>query len=230
MKKSALLLILALICAPLFSQQNCTPWFPFEEGTAFEYTYYNKKDKVTSIVQYKIENLEHSGNEYKSTVSYSIYNKKGEEVSSAEFEARCIDGVYTADFSNFVNPQMMEAYGDAEVTITGDELMIPRTLKVGQTLPDVSTHMEAKVQFINLKLDAKLSNRKVEAIETVVTPVKEFEAYKISVDEYTKVPLYTRDAKANYYYAEGYGQVKYESFDKKGNAAAYMLLTKFEKP
>jgi hypothetical protein len=230
MKKSIFILVFIFIVGHLgWSQNACTPWFPFSSGTSFEYTYFNKKDKVTSRVMYTIKDVKQSAGSFSCMVAYTIFDKKGKETSSSEFVAQCSDGAYKADFSNFINPEMYEAYQGAEITVTGDQLIMPEKLSVGASLPDASVHMEVKMGLV-IKMDSKLTNRKVEEEVKIKTPVKEFDAVKVSADEYFKVPLYTRNAKANYYYAQGYGQVKYESFDKKGNLSAYMLLTKFNKP
>ena len=115
-----------------------------------------------------------------------------------------------------------------EITVTGEDLEIPKVLKVGQTLPDARTHMEAEMGIINMKMDMEMTNRKVLDKVSVTTPVKTFDTYKVSSDEYVKMPILSRQGQSIYYYAEGYGQVKVENFDKKGKLDSYMLLTKFE--
>ena len=208
--------------------QDCTPWFPFSEGTKFEYSFYNNKDKFTGRIEYEVKSVTQSGNNYEGNVSGIFYDKKDKEINSFEFEVSCKDGVYSADLSNFINPSVTEAFGTMEVSVSGDELMIPRQLKVGESLPDANTHMEAEMGIISMKMDMEITNRKVLEKVSVTTPVKTFEAFKISADEYIKMPILSRTGESMYYYAEGYGQVKVENFDKKGKLDSYMLLTKFE--
>ena len=229
MKALLLLLCVYFVYPTLATTQNsCTPWFPFNKGTSFEYTYFNKKDKVSSRSQYLVKDVQKSGNAYSCTVACTMFDRKDRELSQMEFEAHCVDQIYTVDLANFIDPQFYNLYGDAKMTITGDDLTIPAALKSGSTLPDASAHIEVDMG-LKIKIDVKQTNRKVEQSVNVKTPVKEFSTAKVSCDEYMKVPLFTRNGKANYYYAEGYGQVKYESFDKNGKLVGYMLLTKFSK-
>jgi len=176
---------------------------------------------------YEIKDVVIDGSSYKCSVSSTSYDKKDEEIFNVDFEVMCTDGVYRADLSNFINPYMKESFGNAEIKISGNELEIPKNLAVGTSLPDANTHMEAEIGILTMKMDMEVTNRKVESKEKVSTPVKEFEAYKVTADEHVKMSIMNRNTKSVYYYAEGYGQVKAEFFDKKGKLDNYMLLTKF---
>lgn len=208
--------------------QDCTPWFPFSEGTQFEYSFFDKKDKLSGRIAYTVEEVTQSGGTYEGKIAAIFYDKKDKEISNYAFDVSCDDGVYHADLSNFVNPAMKEAFGTMEVTVSGDDLMIPKVLTVGSSLPDARTHMEAEMGIITMKMDMEVTNRKVLEKVEVTTPVKTFQTYKVTADEYVKMPIMSRTGQSIYYYAEGYGQVKVENYDKKGKLDSYMLLTKFE--
>lgn len=209
--------------------QDCTPWFPFDEGTIFEYSFFDKKDKLSTRLVYDVKEIRKVGGNYVGKIVATFFDKKDKEFNQAEFEVSCEDGVYKADLSNFMNPNLKEAFGSMEITVTGDQLVIPKVLKVGTNLPDAKTHMEAAMGIINIKMDMEMTNRKVVEKVAVTTPIKTFDAYKITADEYVKMPLMNRNFHTVYYFADGYGQVKGETFDKNGNLDSYMLLTKFEK-
>lgn len=209
--------------------QDCTPWFPFSQGTTFEYSFFDKKDKMTGRVEYQVREVTVDRNNYEGTISGVFYDKKDKEINQFEFQVSCEDGVYKADLSNFINPALREAFGTMEVTVSGDQMVIPKSLKVGETLPDANTHMEAEMGIITMKMDMEVTNRKVLEKVSVTTPVKTFDTFKVTSDEYVKMPVFSRTGQSVYYYAEGYGQVKVENFDKKGNLDSYMLLTKFQK-
>ncbi|MBK8505103.1 MAG: hypothetical protein IPL46_24595 [Saprospiraceae bacterium] len=185
---------------------------------------------MSGRILYKVEEVVQNGNSYSGTISGIFYDRKDKEANTFQFEVSCEDGVYKADLANFINPSMKEAFGTMEVTVTGDDLQIPKNLSVGLALPDARTHMEAEMGIIKMKMDMEITNRKVVEKVQVTTPVKTFDTYKVTSDEYFKMPIMSRTGQSVYYYSEGYGQVKVENFDKNGKLDSYMLLTKFDKP
>ncbi|MDH3650271.1 MAG: hypothetical protein OEQ53_11345 [Saprospiraceae bacterium] len=208
--------------------QTCTPWFPFEEGIEFEYTFYSKKDKESSRTYYTVDQVSKSGNNYQADITATMHLRKGEP-QVLSFTVSCSNGIYTADLSDFMNPSFKESFGESEITITGSELQIPANLSTGQTLPDAETKMEAQVGPIKMKILMEVTNRKVGNKVSISTPVKSFDCYELTSRERVKVPLFDRTYNVTHYYAAGYGQVKSEYYDKKGNLDSYMLLTAFKK-
>ncbi len=227
MRLTALLFFLITFCTGIIAQ-DCSPWFPFKKGSSFEYTFFDKKDKVTSRMAYEVVDMKSSAAGYEYQVSATLFDKKEEEVSSFEFSVSCSDGSYRANVSNFMNPQMNEIFGEAKIKVTGDELVIPKKLTVGQTLPDANSMSEAEIGIITMKVEVDITGREVVEKTTVDTPIKQFEAYKITSTENVKMPMMKRTYQSVGYFAEGVGQVKSESMDKKGRVASYMLLTKFD--
>ena len=79
-----------------------------------------------------------------------------------------------------------------------------------------------------MKMEMSITNRKVVDEVEITTPIRTFDTYKITAQEDIKMTMLNRSSSSTYYYAEGYGQVKSESYDKNGKLSGYMLLTKFE--
>ncbi len=210
------------------SSQTCTPWFPFEKGSEFEYTFYSKKDKQTSKTYYRVNDVSKSGSDYTADISATMEFNKG-EAREINFTVSCKDGVYTANLSDFMNPMFQESYGQSEMTITGNALEIPRRLRTGQSLPDANSNIEAQVGPIKMKILMEVTERHVGDKVSVATPVKTFDCFELSSRERIKVPLFDRTYEVKTYLAEGYGQVKSEHYDKKGKLDSYMLLTHFKK-
>ncbi len=209
--------------------QECTPWFPFQEGSQFEYSFFDKRDKRSSRIEYEVVERSSEGDETKYLISSKMYDKKDKEVGSFDFSVSCEDGSYHANVSNFMNPQLKEMFGTVELKVSGEELVIPSSLSVGQDLPDAKSIVQAEMGVVNMKIEMEISNRKVIDRAQVETPLQTFDTYKITSTEHIKMPLMNRTLESVYYYAEGYGQVKSETYDKKGRLDSYMLLTKFKK-
>ena len=99
---------LFLLIPGFVQSQDCTPWFPFSEGTQFEYSFFDKKDKPTGRMEYQVKEVTQSGDSYQGVIASIFYDKKGKEVNQFEFEVSCEDGVYKADLSNFMNPSLKD--------------------------------------------------------------------------------------------------------------------------
>jgi hypothetical protein len=229
MKKYLFLSLIAMSFASLYAQ-DCTPWFPFAEGTVFEYSFFDKKDKLSSRIEYVVKEVTKDGSGMAATVESTFFDKKDKEAGAFEFNVSCADGNYRANVSNFMNPALKEMFGTVEMTVTGDDLVIPKDIKVGDKLPDANSHMETAMGVITMKMDMEVTNREVVGKDKVTTPAGSFDAFKVTSDEHIKMSIMNRSSSSIYYYAPGYGQVRYEYFDKKGNMDSYMLLTKFEAP
>ena len=78
-----------------------------------------------------------------------------------------------------------------------------------------------------------ISNRKVEAKESITTAAGTFEAFKISYNTKVESTIMgmTRsfESSSNEWIAEGVGMVKVQSFDKKGKKQGTTELTSFKK-
>lgn len=222
----ALLFILFFCALEVYGQ--CTHWFPFKEGTEFEYTFFNKKDKQTGRVAYVVSDVTQQGDDYEAQVDATFYDKKDQTYNEFSFQVQCADGIYRANISNFINPTLTESFGSMEMKFSGDDMTIPKDLSVGMKLPDASSIMEAELGIIKMRMEMRITDREVVDRVSVKTPIKTFDTYKMTAQEHIKMTMMNRTSASTYYYAEGYGQVKSETYDKKGNLSGSMLLTRFE--
>ncbi len=209
--------------------QECRAYIPYEEGTMTELTHYDKKGRVTGLVKQQVKAVEHNGNASSFTV-HQIFETPGskEEPVESEVTFKCVDGVFYLDMSGYLNQEQMDAYKDMEVKLTMDEIDIPSSYKVGQTLKDGSIRMEVTGAPIPINITVSVVNRKVEAEEQVKTPAGTFDCVKISQDVVTK-SIMNMTVSSVEWYAEGVGVVRTETL-RKGKLMGYSELTSFEKP
>ena len=203
--------------------QDYTPWFPFQESCAFTYTMFNKKDKETGSVLYKVSDILYEGDTIIAVVVAEIRDKKKKYEYTYDFTVACINGNYIAEFTNYINPTMNEAFGSAPVITSGDKFVMPNVLSVGMSLPDVTRHVN--VSGMNARMD--FTNREVSSEEQIDIPIGSVLTYKILGQESIHILTINRVSQMSYYYAEGYGLVKSELLDKRGDLEAYMLMTSF---
>ncbi len=209
--------------------QSCAAFFPFEKGATMEYTSYDSKAKMQSLMAQTVVIIDDDGAEgLTAQVEATIKDKKGEDVMKNTYYVTCKNDTLYMDV-NAQMPQLTEAFSTMEITMTGKQLAIPTKLTPGQTLPDANMEIQAASGGMNLlKMNIDVVERKVEGKESLTTPAGTFECYKISQMTNTKM-LVGKSFKTVSWYTEKIGLIKTESYDKKGNLESYMVLTKFSK-
>ncbi len=209
--------------------QDCSTFFPFQQGAVIEYTYYNKKDKVNSSSLQKVTMIEDSGSKgLTAKMDAQLKDKKGKEMMTTTYEISCRDNVLYMDMTALM-PELTQSFSQMDMEMTGDDLQLPSRLTIGQTLPDATMKIKAGTGGMNImNMTIEIVDRKVEGQETVETPAGTFDCYKISQTTKTKMMIGKEFTSAEWY-AQGVGMVKSETYDKKGRVESYALLTKFEK-
>jgi hypothetical protein len=234
MKKFYLILLISFISYETHSQ--CNTYFNFKEGAEYEMTHYSGKDKVTGKSLSQILSVEDNGGILTALIKGTAFDKKGEEITSMNFEYICDEGVLKMDMNKFIPKDMFGSDADIEFEMEGDYLEFPKSLEIGQSLKDGMINgkmtMEGNPAMANMALSVKIFNRKVEAKEDITTPAGSFTCYKISYDmeSSTKVMGMNNkvDMKGIDYVSEGVGVIKTESYNKKGNLSSYSLLTGYK--
>jgi hypothetical protein len=193
-----------------------------DEGTKFQITNYDKKDKVSAVMDYVVKEV--SGNT--ATMFYEMHDDKGKMMTSSEYGVTCTDDGVTIDFSSMMSPEILGQYEDMEVEMSGTDLLYPNNLSVGQSLPDADVLMTVKMPPINMKMNMNFYNRKVESNESVTTPAGTFDCYVITYDSEAKMGFKMTNSN-KLWLSEGFGMVKSETYNKKGALIGKSVLTSF---
>jgi hypothetical protein len=230
MKNRLLLLLLLTIPALTFTQNDCTPFLPMEEGTLWELTSYDKKGKEEGKIVYEMLEKFETADGMTFKVRSTTYDKKGKELFDSEFEAYCRDGKFEYDMAFKMAPETMQAYKDMDVEVDASELEIPAMdAQPGTTLEDASLEITvAGNSPIKIKVTTLITDRTIEGIEEVTTPAGTFKCVKLSQKMSVKSIMKTQSAMTEWY-AEGVGLVRAEYYNKNGKLQSYSELTKFEK-
>lgn len=223
MKHNAILiLIVFLFSQVVWAQGDCSKFYPMEEGTTFQLTTYDKKDKPTSVIDYLIK----ASSVDAAIISYEVRDKKGELMLNSEYEITCENDGISIDFKSLAAPGMMEQYKDMEIDLTGTNLYLPNDMSEGQTLPDADLLMNVSMSAINMKLTVKIFDRQVVGEETVTTPAGTFNCMVLRQNQETKMGM-TVKGSSKEWYAPEVGLVKQETYGKNGKKIASSVLTAF---
>ena len=183
MRTLILIYSLFLVSSTALSQ-NCSKYYPMEEGTSFQYTMTNKKGKTEGITDYSITNVENTGGVTTASMNMKFTDEKGKEILVSDYKLSCTGDVVKIDYNSLVPAQMMKQYTDMgmEMEISGTDIELPNNLSVGQGLDDANVAIAIKMTGMNMNIKVDQLNRVVEKKESVATPAGNFECYVITQD------------------------------------------------
>lgn len=201
-------------------------FFPTKEGTVLIYKSFDKKDKETNTVKYTITHLKIDGSDMDITYLVESLDPKEKLVFKEEITIHQKGDKLYFDMSNFINKAAFQQNGEipAEIQVTGNNLEVPSNPKPGDVLPDANIEMAMKLGFVNMKMSANVTNRKVEAIEDITVKAGTFKGYKFTSEVNSVVMGMKVNSKNTDWYAKGVGIVRTESYDKNGKLQSYMEL------
>lgn len=211
----------------LTAQSDCDAFFPFAEGVEMEYANYNQNGKLESTAYHKIALVDNSNDGVSATVETRMADEKGKNVLEGEYTVTCKDNTLYMDVSNMLPDEMTSAFSTMDVTVSGDALVLPSSLSVGQILPDAMTEIKAATGGMNLMtMTVTITDRKVQARETVETPAGVFDCYKITHTTNSKM-LLSKSFQSAEWYADGIGVVKSETYKNNGKLQSSMVLQRY---
>ena len=230
-KRNCIVLVAFLIASLGISQNNCSKFYPMEEGVSFQYTMSNKKGKPEGTTDYSITEVTNSGGTTTATMNMKFTDKKGKEVMVSDFQLSCTGDGIKIDYNSLVPSNMIKQYTDMgmEMDITGTDINIPNNLSVGQDLDDANVTINIKMTGMNMTMKVDQINRRVVSKESVTTPAGTFECYLLTEDTISETMGVKQNMSTKLWLAEDVGMVKQEMYNKKGALTSQMELTKYNK-
>ncbi|MEX2483555.1 MAG: hypothetical protein WED10_03305 [Brumimicrobium sp.] len=211
--------------------QDCSPVQMLTEGTVWETTNYNKKDKIQGTNSYEVLSMNKADDKVIWELKMIMKDKKGELITESVTEVSCEDGIFKMDMKQFSSPETMDAMKDMDVTIDATEVQYPTSLEAGQTLPDAEMTVEASSSGMKvMTIKTQITDRKVEDLESIETPAGSYKCFVMSQNTNVKNSIVDVTTKSKEWFFPGFGVVRSESYDKKGNLSGYTVLTSIKKP
>ena len=212
----------------IYAQEICNTFFASEKGTKIEMANYDKKDKLVNKNKYEIVDSKPIAGGREFIIQTEIIDANDKLISKVEQNAKCINGDYVTDV-RVANPEMMQKDANVKVTIDGDKLFYPSNLSVGEKLKDASVTLKTEMGGMTImNMTINITERKIEAYETIETPAGKFDCAKITYKMNMKF-MGNRTYNSVEYLAKGIGIVKSEQFDDKGKKQSSMIITKISK-
>lgn len=203
----------------------CSIYFPQQIGTELTYENYNAKDKLESTDRFKVLSVTEAGDSTRIDVEAASYDKKAEESLNSTFSYTCKDGVFRMSMERMLDPEMMEAYKEMEVTMTQSDITFPSDLKVGTSLPDAEMNVKIASNAMQvMEMNFKITDRKVEAKESITTPAGTFDCFKLTQSTNMKMMFINKTFTTVDWIALNIGNVRSETYNN-GSLESYRILT-----
>jgi hypothetical protein len=207
--------------------QDCTFFYPLEEGTLIELKHYNQRGKLSGSTLQEIVDKQTSGGAIRLTIDSKFFDEKGKEIMTSELTMECKDGVFTFDMDQFLNDEMLAGMEDIDFRIEGDNLEFPSNMNSGDELKEGTIRLIVP-EMSMMNMTTRVYNRKVETIESITTEAGTFECYKISYDVFTDAMIDIQ-TKGIEWIARDVGAVRSEMYNKNGKLTGYSELVRLEK-
>jgi len=228
MKRTLLLTVFSLLVFVYTGlAQDCTYFYPMEEGTLIELRHFDKKAKVSGTTRQEIIDKQTDAGAVAITIHNTFFDEKGKELMTSDLTMECKNGVFTFDMDHYLNDEMMSGMGDIEFIIEGDNLEFPAKMSPGDQLRDGTIKLIVP-EMAMMNMTTKVYNRKVEAIEKVTTEAGTFECFKITYDVFVD-GMIDINTKGIEWIAQDVGAVRTETYNKSGKLSGYTELIKLKK-
>ena len=169
-------LFIALCLGTALAAQDCSQFYYLQNNKTVVMTMFNKKDKETGRVTYKMSDVKTAAGVTSSTVNSEMRDEKGKLLSSAVTKMQCSKGVFLCDMSLLIPPAQMEQLKSVEAS-SAIYLEYPNGMQAGDALKDGNFSVSGAN---NMTLQVSITERKVEAKETVTTPAGTWDCLRIS--------------------------------------------------
>jgi hypothetical protein len=208
--------------------QDCN-YFTLSKGNVFGYQNLDAKGKVTGTTTTTCLDVVKAGLATNFKVKSEYTDSKNSKPSIHEYTLRCENGNFYMDMQGFMDPKSMESLEGMELKVDSKDMMYPSVLSAGETLPNASITISASSGGMNImNMIINITNRKVVGNESVTVPAGTFDCYKLTYDVETKMMFKTNTTVVEYINM-GVGNVKTETFDKKGKVAATTVLSELKR-
>ncbi|MEO5562556.1 MAG: hypothetical protein ABIR18_03955 [Chitinophagaceae bacterium] len=208
------------------SSQNCNYYY-LQDGKTAEITFYTKKGDESGKGVYAMSSVNKTGSVTTGIVKSDVYNKKGKVVGTGTNNIKCDNGILMVDLKAFISPEQSEQI-KADAKASNVYLAYPASMKAGDALPDGKMNIDIEQNNgMKTNVDVKITDRKVEAQESVTTPAGTWNCYKITYHSAIKIAVMgigiPIKADVTEWFAPNFGVVKTES-----SKGATTVLTKFQ--
>jgi hypothetical protein len=180
MKKQTLLALLCSLLTIYGVAQDCKTFYYLQNNKTIEMTIYNKKGDESGKQVYTVTGVSNSGGATTGNVNSEMFDKKGKSIGKAKGTIQCKGGVMMVDMKMNLAPQQQEQFANADAKAENLYMEYPSNMKAGDKLKDASMDLEIDNSGMKQSVKMVISERSVEAKESVTTTAGTWECFKIT--------------------------------------------------
>ncbi|MDP4149412.1 MAG: hypothetical protein Q8927_02590 [Bacteroidota bacterium] len=182
-----------LLTASYGYSQDCQSFFFFQKNKTIEMSISNKKGEPNGKQVYQVSDVTIAGGTTTATIATEMFDKNGNSLAKSNSSVQCHEGTIMVDMRMMLPPRESEQYA-ASARTQSFLLEYPTAMHVGDALKDGNLSMQLNMPppgagappgppgppGFGRTINMAISNRKVEAQESVTTPAGTWNCYKIS--------------------------------------------------
>jgi hypothetical protein len=185
-----------LLTASHTFSQDCQSFFFLQKNKTIEMSISNKKGEPNGKQVYQVSDVTTTGGTSTATIATEMFDKNGNSLAKANSSVQCHEGTILVDMRMLLPPRESEQYA-ASAKTQSFYLEYPAAMHVGDALKDGNLSMQLSMSApapggppgppgapgppgFGHTITMAISNRKVEAQESVTTPAGTWNCYKIS--------------------------------------------------
>lgn len=210
------LAVLTIACLTTFHSfaQDCEHYLFLQKDKVIEMTIYNKKEEPNGKQVYQVSDVSTAGSVTKASLASEMFDKKGKSLAKANSTVECKGGAMMIDMKMML-PQQQAQQLKTEAKADNIYLEYPASMAVGDALKDGNMTIEMNTSGLPSTTTMVISNRKVEAQESVTTPAGTWNCYKISYKAKVTIKMGPLPINTNFdgveWFAPNFGVVKTQS-------------------
>lgn len=232
-----LFLVFHILIITSSSAQECTSYFPSQEGTILQLKIYSPAGKVLYTVEDRVVKTLSSDRKAEVNIEREINKKKTKMlVGYQTLVFRCEGDKTLIDMASLLTPKQvkyMYSLG-ATVEVSNGYLDIPAKIVPGEIIGNdrhlVTLILQTHYNKERIGMETTVSGRKIDGTETITTPAGTFECIKIRYFIEGRGLGKYRQKRVEEWHAKGLGIVQSRSYDKKVKLLNYTHLTAIKQP
>ncbi len=213
--KLLLAVVLTIWGGDLFSQ-DCSNYYYLQNNKTIEMTISNKNGKESGKMTYTVSDSKTNGGITTATINSEFVDTKGKTITKSTNNVKCENGVMQMDMKVFIPAAQQEQMKTGTANASNVYLEYPAVMNSGDQLKDGQLNMDYEAAGgLKSSIEISITERKVEAKESVTTPAGTWECYKITsqnkiTSKIAGIGIPIRMAVTEWF-APGFGVVKTES-------------------
>lgn len=207
--KRVIISVVALFIAMGLVGQNRDPFCCVKQGAELKYQTTDAKGNETGTSVTEIIEATGSGGNYNLTQTVTLFANGTQIFSPMTVSTTVTDGNASIALG-----------GGAAIEVSSDVPFIPSDLSVGQELATGTM----VINMSGIKSTQEITSHRVVGHEELTTPAGTFDCYIVEQEYVAKVAFIKAKGSQKVWYARGVGNVKTETYDKKGKLASRQIL------